>query len=200
MFGGRMIADLDRTLQYLLEQELPADVVSQVAISFEPPDVDFPPSTVSLPAIDLFLYDIRENLDLRSNEWIFERESDLEIRRRRAAVRINCSYLITAWASNGTQRPSQDEHQLLGLIMMVLLRHRTITQDYLQGALRQQDIPLPTTVLQSGTLQSMGEFWQALGGKPKAAINFTVTIGADPYDPITIPLVRETTTTIEDEP
>jgi hypothetical protein len=26
-------------------------------------------------------------------------------------------------------------------------------------------------------LQSVSEFWQALGGKPKAALNYTVTIG-----------------------
>jgi hypothetical protein len=33
-------------------------------------------------------------------------------------------------------------------------------------------------------LQSVSEFWQALGGKPKAALNYTVTIGIVPDRPI----------------
>jgi hypothetical protein len=36
---------------------------------------------------------------------------------------------------------------------------------------------LPSSTLQPGRLQSVGEFWQALGGKPKAALNYTITIG-----------------------
>jgi hypothetical protein len=46
--------------------------------------------------------------------------------------------------------------------------------------------------LQPGQLQSMGEFWQALGGKPKAALNYTVTIGVAPHAPEeTGPLVTD---------
>ena len=67
-----MIHDLDTTLKALLEKEIPKgdlqDHAVTVTISFERPDPDFPPSGVALPAIDLFLYDVRENHDLRSNE------------------------------------------------------------------------------------------------------------------------------------
>lgn len=38
-------------------------------------------------------------------------------------------------------------------------------------------------MLQPGRLQSVGEFWQALGGKPKAALNYTVTIGVFAHEP-----------------
>jgi uncharacterized protein DUF4255 len=68
-----MIDDLDRTLEELLRRELPPDLVTQVTISFVTPDDQFPPSSVSLPAIDLFLYDLRENRELRTNEWQLER-------------------------------------------------------------------------------------------------------------------------------
>ena len=71
-----MIDDLDRTLADLLKSQLASGLADQVAISFAPPDSDFPPSTVSLPAIDLFLYDIRENADLRSEPWRHERTAD----------------------------------------------------------------------------------------------------------------------------
>ena len=61
-----MIHDLDKTLEELLKRGLPPsligpDALTPVAISFAPPDDDFSKS-VSRQAIDLFLYDVRENL------------------------------------------------------------------------------------------------------------------------------------------
>src|SRR5262245_38845127 len=121
-----MINDLDSTLEQLLKQELPASLVGQVAISFAAPDDKFPPSSVSLPAIDLFLYDVRENRELRSNEWTVERRPDGTASRTRAPVRVDCSYLITAWPSESSPNPAKDEHMLLGEVMVVLLRHPVI--------------------------------------------------------------------------
>jgi len=179
-----MIGDLDSTLQELLARELPGDLVDQVTISFATPDDEFPPTSVTLPAIDLFLYDVRENRELRTNEWQIERHSDGRITRQRPAVRVECSYLITAWASKHSNNPAQDEHYLLGEVMKVLLRHPTIPAVLLQGSLAGQEPPLPAITLQPGRLQSLGEFWQALGGKPKAALNYTVTIGVDVHKPV----------------
>ena len=62
-----MLDDLDMTLEQLLKKELPAAIVSQVTITFDTPDGKFPPQSVTLPAVDLFLYDVRENRELRSN-------------------------------------------------------------------------------------------------------------------------------------
>ena len=58
-----MINDLDSTLRTLLKRELPPYLASQVSISFDPPDDQFPPQAITLPAIDLFLYDVREDHD-----------------------------------------------------------------------------------------------------------------------------------------
>jgi uncharacterized protein DUF4255 len=191
-----MINDLDRTLEELLMHELPAELVSseastRVTISFATPDDQFPPASVTLPAIDLFLYDVRENRDLRSNEWIVERQSDGSTTKKRPPVRVECSYLITAWASGSSTNPAMDEHRLLGEVMMVLLRHTTLPQEVLQGDLINQHPPLPAVTLQPGRLQSLGEFWQALGGKPKAALNYTVTIGAVVHKPVEAEVVTE---------
>lgn len=175
-----MIDDLDRTLEDLLKRELPSDLVSQVTISFATPDGQFPPSSVSLPAIDLFLYDVRENTELRSNDWRLERGDDGSMVRRRAPVRVDCSYLVTAWPSDNSTTPARDEHHLLGEVMKALLRHSTLPAAVLHGSLEGQEPPLPASTLQPGRLQSLAEFWQALGGKPKAALSYTVTIGVDP--------------------
>lgn len=180
-----MIDDLDRTLETLLLRELPTELVSPeaatpVTISFATPDDQFPPPSVTLPAIDLFLYDVRENRDLRSAEWIVERASDGRATRKRPPVRVDCSYLVTAWASDSSPDAAGDEHRLLGEVMKVLLRHAEIPPAVLQGSLRGQEPPLPAITLRDGRLQSLGEFWQALGGKPKAALHYTVTFGVEP--------------------
>jgi hypothetical protein len=95
--------------------------------------------------------------------------------------------------------PSEDEHRLLGEVMKVMLRHSTIPTEVLQGSLKGQEPNLPAIVLQPGHLQSMGEFWQALGGKPKAALNFTVTIGVEPFKAIDTKLVLEKIIAIKPE-
>jgi hypothetical protein len=179
-----MIDDLDRTLEELLKRELPPELVDQVTISFAVPDDQFPPSSVTLPAIDLFLYDVRENRELRTNEWVVERNGNGTATKKRAPARVECSYLITAWSSKSSTTPAQDEHRLLGEVMQVLLRHATIPEPALQGSLAGQEPPLPTVTLLPGHLQSMGEFWQALGGKPKAALNYTVTISVAVHKPV----------------
>ena len=192
-----MIDDLDRTLEALLTRELPPGLVpQQVKISFATPDDQFPPASVTLPAIDVFLYDLRENRDLRSNEWWVERPSTGPVTKQRPPVRLDCSYLITAWPSASSTNPAQDEHRLLGEVIRALLRHPTIPSWALQGSLQGQEPPLATSALQDGRLQSLAEFWQALGGKPKAALSYTVTIGvlAEPPmevgPPVTDRLVR----------
>lgn len=172
-----MIHDLDRTVEELLRRELAPALLDQIGISFAAPDSEFPPASVKLPAIDLFLYDIRENVDLRSTGWITDRGNDGAASRRRAPVRIDCSYLITAWSSDSSSARALDEHRLLSEVIKVLLRHPSLPESLLQGSLKGQEPPLPSSTLQPGRLQSVAEFWQALGGKPKAALNYTVTIG-----------------------
>jgi Pvc16 N-terminal domain len=186
-----MIDDLDRTIAALLRRELPPALAQQVQISFATPDDQFPPQSVTLPAIDMFLYDVRENLELRSNEVYVQRSSDGTSTKSRAPSRVDFSYLVTAWPSATVPDPAQDEHRLLGEVMRALLRHRTIPEDVLQGVMAVQELPLPTSTLQPGRLQSLGEFWQALGGKPKAALNYSVTASVEIFAPEEVRLVTE---------
>ncbi len=191
-----MIHYLDQSLKALLEHELPhfftqAAKTTQVTISFVTPDGDFPPPSVPLPAIDMFLYDIRENRELRSNEYQTRRNGGTSAQLTRYPVRVECSYLVTAWGKDNSSPSVEDEHRLLGEVMKVLLRHPTIPEKILHAKLQDQATSLPTIVLQPGRLQSPGEFWQALGGKPKAAFHYTVTMNIDVYEPTDVPLVTE---------
>jgi hypothetical protein len=181
-----LLHELDQTLAALLKRELPGR--DQITVSFAAPDDQF---SVKLPAVDLFLYDVRENLELRSNDDVIERQADLTSIRFRPPVRVDASYLITAWpgVGGGQDDASEDEHKLLSAVMRTLLRFPKLPRELLKGSLATQDLPLPVSTLQPGRLQSLGEFWQALGGKPKAALNYTVTLSVDVSEPERQPLV-----------
>lgn len=184
-----MIDDLDRTLEELLRQELPSALVEQISISFSTPDNDFLTKSLKPPAINLFLYDLRENLELRNNQWAIERQTNGTATKRRPSVRVDCSYIVTAWPGD-VPNPQIDEHRLLGEVMKVLLRHPKIPAQVLQGNLKGQEPPLRATSLRPSQLQSLGEFWQAMGGKPKATLNYTVTIAVPVHAAVeTVPVV-----------
>jgi hypothetical protein len=180
--------DLDATLAALLADELP---VENVTISFAAPDDQFPPSGVGLPAIAFFLYDIRENRGLGADRFTLN-AADGRVTRARNPVRVDCSYLITAWPSESAPDPAADEHRLLGEVMKVLLRHTRIPAEHLRGELIDQEPPVPTRFLAESQLHSLGEFWQAMGGKPKATLQYGVTIGLDVFEPVDVgPQVTE---------
>jgi hypothetical protein len=184
-----MFQDLDATLTALLEKEFS---IKNVTVSFATPDDQFPPSNVRLPAISFFLYDVRENYGLRSNQWETEQQPTGEFTRKRPPVRVDCSYLITAWPSATAPNPAQDEHRLLGEVMKVLLRHRTVPADYLQGELKTQEPPVRAKLIAENQLHSLGEFWQAMGGRPKATLHYAVTLSVDIFEPIPIgPAVKQ---------
>ena len=174
-----MLDDLDRTLREVLVRHVPD--LDADHLHFEPPDADFTPV---VPAVDLFLYDVRENRDLRTNDWELDRPGNGSVARHRAPRRVDCSYLITAWAGDPLS-----EHRLLGRVLRALLQSPVIAGDTPQGELAGQQ--LPTSILQPSLLQGIGEFWQAIGNKPRAAVHLTVTVAVDIAAPTTVPEVRE---------
>ena len=181
-----MIDDLDRTLKNLLEDPecgLP-ELDPSPAITFGAPDSKFAPTP---PAINLFLYDVRENRELRSNEVEVQRSEDGKALLSPPPPRVDCSYLITAWAADGA---ADAEHKLLGAVMRVLLCSATLPAHVLQGELRNQHVALPVSTLQPSRLPSIGEFWQA-GGRPKAALNLTVTVSVPIAKPRSEHIVTE---------
>ena len=169
-----MIDDLNRTLKKLLEKELPITRnPPEINISFVPP---YTMKTVEMPAIDLFLYDLREDLevrhsDLRTFVWNKTDPTGCSVP---TAPNVRCSYLITAW-SNATDAV-MEEHTLLGRVIKALYRNPILPEDVLVGALQNLPIQPRAFVLQPSELKSMGEFWQAMGDKPRPSIHYSVTM------------------------
>ena len=195
-----MIEDLSKSIKALLEYELLTpgqEVIPNLSISFAQPDQNFPPASVTKPAVNLFLYDVREDLKLRHNEWFSHQPAPAagcEIRRQ--PLLIECSYLITAWSDSATAA-ANDEHTVLSAIIRALRRYNSLPDtlpdkinpsgspvQILQGAMAGSN-PLPRAfTIQDGYLQSLGEFWRSMGHGPKPRFNFSVTIAVDVHDPI----------------
>lgn len=165
-----MIDDLSEALSSLL-----SPAMDQAQIVFDQPSEAFKPKRKTL---NLFLYDIRENLELRSNEPRIEPRAAGRVAIQRPPFRIACSYLITAWAVDGPEPPLQ-EQRLLAQVLAVLLRYPTIPAALLRGGLKGQEPPLPLLVAQADGLKAPHEFWTAIGNKLRPSITATVTIGME---------------------
>lgn len=174
-----MLHDLDTSLEALLHGQLPADLREQTTISFASPGSDFPPPAVTLPAISLFLYALSENHELRSSRPDWQIQPDRTAVRRPNPVRVDCHYLVTAWARDGVPNPEQDEHRLLGAAMVALLRHRSLPAEALRGSLKDSGSPVRTSVLHGEHVRSIADFWKVLGGKPRPSFSLIVTVALD---------------------
>jgi hypothetical protein len=181
-----LFQDLDATIAELLKRELPADLVSQITIAFATPDATFPPNYITLPAINLFLVGIQENLELRRMGHNTEHvKSDGRVVAKRAPRRIDCLYMVTAWATSTVSRPEQDEHRMLGEAVRVLLRHVELPAEVLQGDLKNQPYPVRTKIMATPE-RGRAEYWQALGGRPRTIFDYTVTLSVDIEEPILV--------------
>lgn len=198
-----MLHDLDSTIEALFKKDRPdlfaeTKKSQQVAISFARPDQDFLKSSgVTLPAVDLFLYDVREYVDVRRNEVsVTVDKAAGKATEKPAPLRVNCSYLVTAWSKTNAM---VDEHRLLGDVMTLLLRYREIPSDVLQGSLKKTEPHLRALGLREAQLSSLGEFWQAIGGKAKTALHYRITVTVDPYQAVDVPVVTKKVTKLKSE-
>lgn len=178
-----MIRDLSETLRTILDDPGLAASFPELAaaqIVFDHPVESFNPAQTTM---NLFLYDIRENVELRSNEPMVTRLNDRQALIQRPPLRVSCSYLITAWPVGGTESALQ-EHQLLGQALQVLSCYPSIPDKFLHGKLKDQKPALPMMVARSDGLKDPSEFWTALGNKLRPSITATVTISMEKADPI----------------
>jgi hypothetical protein len=152
-------------------------------------------SSLSRPTVNLYLYDIHENSELREYDWTVERNQDNTSTRTRAPVRVSLSYLITVWTT-----AIEDEHRLLTYVLTALFRNQSIPPDLLQGELAGKDYLLFTEVAQpDGVLKNPADFWGALDNHLKPSITYVVTIPLDLDVAFTAPIVSTRVLAVRDE-
>ena len=174
-----MIDALDRILMDFIQSNVSA-LAGPMQIGFAPPNDDWRMNVASgnTDRLNIYLYDLREDLKLRSNDRTVTQANGWSTARR-APPLLDCWYLITAWSpviqTPGVE-PSLDEHQLLGAVAEVLFRHRSIriadvygpaipipshrTIASVPGPLQTEELPLE--VGPTDPSQELLEFWSSM--------------------------------------
>ncbi|HET7771341.1 MAG TPA: DUF4255 domain-containing protein [Chloroflexota bacterium] len=168
-----MLADLDETIRHFLIDYAPLDT-TEIDISFETPDREWS-SRLSRPTVNCFLYELRENHDLRQTGFDVTRENGAYVRKKEP-IRIDATYQVSVWAQG-----AEDEHQLLWHVLATLARHPVIPEDTWEGVVREQPLALQTRVAQPDEgPRNMAELWQSIDNRVRPTITYTLTVALDP--------------------
>ena len=163
-----MIHEVDAALLALIERE--ATGTRDVEVVFDAPTKDWA-GRRNAPTIDVYLYDIREDLRRRERGLLNEYDDGRIAARHLPPRFFKLSYLVTAW----TQRP-EDEHRLLSSLLSCFLRHEALPDDLLTGPLAELGISVPLTIaLPPPEDRSFADVWSALGGELKPSLDIVVS-------------------------
>jgi hypothetical protein len=189
-----VINPLDGMLRDLIQSRIPT-LAGPTQVGFSPPNADWKAAVASAgeERLNLYLYDLRENLPLRSNELRSITKNGLTTIDM-PSPRLDCTYLITAWspvAVTPLLEPAREEHALLYRTLAVLMRARPLVAQevyavavpsgmtftaFETGARPLVDQPLPVSVAHPGVVNEPAEFWTTMKVDQRPAIHLTVTI------------------------
>ena len=189
-----MIDPLNDILRDLIQSRIAA-LAAPTQVCFEPPDDAWAHgvATAGEERLNIYLYDLRENRKLRTNErtrtpqdgWYLETHFP---------PRLDCHYVITAWSpavfNPGTVEPTKDEHVRLYEVLAVLMRHRPLAarEVYAPGIpipsgrtiaavpapLATDDLPLEAVA--PDDVRHLGDFWTTMRRVWKPVLELVVTI------------------------
>jgi hypothetical protein len=164
-----MIQDVDESLRALIRRDALAG--TEVEVALDAPTREWSARRNS-PTLDMYLYDIREDLRRRENGMIDVYDDAGRITARQRPPRyFKLSYLVTAW----TQRP-EDEHRLLAAVLACFLHQDSLPVDILAGRLAGTKLPIAVTIaLPPPEDRALSDVWSALGGELKPSLDLVVT-------------------------
>ncbi|SFU61331.1 DUF4255 domain-containing protein [Xenorhabdus koppenhoeferi] len=166
MLKTQTIIDVNNAMKTMLEKYLG----NKFVISFVLPELDTRPSN---EMVSVFLYDIHEDLQLRTTESRAFNTSSGKLLPGR--VNIKCNYLITYWESTRSEidlsspdsQPDNQAIKVMSQVLNALINNRQLTG--IPGAYTQVVPP-------KESLNSLGNFWQSLGNRPRLSLNYSVTV------------------------
>jgi hypothetical protein len=167
-----MINEVTESLEAFLKQPGLPPPLRDAAIRFDRPT---DPYSIDQATVNLYLYEIKENLELRNNEPVLRRVGNTTFIDK-PPYRVNCMYLVTAWPVDGVDLPQQ-EHLLLSQVLQLIAGTPTLPATFLTPALLLQEPPLPMLVVQPDGVRNPAEFWAAIGNRLKPSLLLSVTVG-----------------------
>lgn len=178
-----MLADLDDTLRHLLTAEIPIRN-SEIDVKFDQPKREWS-ARLSKPTINLFLYDMRENVLLKRQQFDMTRHDGRTATQQRSAYRLDFTYMITSWAAQ-----PEDEHRLMSRTLQALFKFPTLPASRLRGKLRRQPYPIPLQLARHDKLTNPAELWSALDNELRPGTSLIITLALNPWDEISGPAVQ----------
>lgn len=179
-----MIHEVTESLEAFLKQPGLDPPLRDAAIRFDRPT---DPYSLDQTTVNLFLFEVREHLELRSNEPVVRRvagQSTVEP----PAYRVQCLYLVTAWPLGGTDLPKQ-EHQLLSQVLQLIGGAPILPPAFLTPNLLLQEPPLPMMLIQPDGVRNPAEFWAAIGNRIRPSLMLSVTVSLQVFDTDVYPSV-----------
>ncbi|MFP1624753.1 DUF4255 domain-containing protein [Streptomyces sp. 5K101] len=165
-----MIHEVDEALRDLVRAEAVGEG-ADVEVVFDAPTREWA-ARRNTPTVNLYLYDIREDLRRRSRgrQNIYDEQGRVTARTLPPRY-FKLSYLISAW----TQRP-EDEHRLLSALLACLLRHDALPAGRLGPELTATGLPVPVSIaLPPPEDRAFADVWSALGGELKPSLDVVVS-------------------------
>ncbi len=189
-----MIPDIDNVLRTILEREMKLRK-GEVEIVFDQPKREWS-ARLNRPTINLYLFDVRENIDLRRSEQpVITNNPDGTVMIEHNPLRIDLLYLLTGWA-----REIQDEHRLLSEALSALLRYPFLPDDLLPESLKGQAMPIRLEVAHHTILEKITDLWTTLDNELHPGVRLMVTISIAPFRPETAKPVATTEMRYMQEP
>lgn len=145
---------------------------SDVDISFDAPTKEWIERLIR-PTLSLFLFDVRENVDLRQTSFQSTRLNG-RAERRLPPRRIDLRYLVSAHTTE-----TDDEHRLLWRALATLMKAPELPVAILPEELLRYDVPLAVRVAQSDDSSRLLDLWGGLGTEPHPAFCCVVTAPLD---------------------
>ena len=172
-----MISLIDGAIEDFFREEASLSVAD---ISFQIPTKAWSSGLEKAP-INLYLFDIRENTELRKNEWETVTRSDSTVTQQKPPARVDLFYMITAYSDKEKNAKIFEEHQLLSRMLAVVHNFAFIPEDpYLIDNLPGiSPIPkIPIEAVHPKFLDEQGGFqlWSAIDQFLKPAVYIKVTV------------------------
>lgn len=162
-----------------------------VTVTFDPPARPWI-QALKTPAVNFFLFDIRENAHRR--DVMYEQVRDEEGRvvgHRPPALRYDLHYTITVWGA-----PIAMEHRILALVLRCFGSLATVPRDLLPEALAQ----LPNEVYLTTAPGTKRGMFLNLAGEVKAGFELTATVAMPVPDAPAAPPVSQAQVTVGPKP
>jgi Pvc16 N-terminal domain len=166
-----VIHDADHSLEAWLGSMLPPGA----GVRFDAPDPGWARRPPERPFLNVFLYDIAEDIDALTGDSALIRDQNGQgVAWQPPVRRYRLSYLLTAWSADVSA-----DHELLGSVMAGCAASAVIPADCLRGALLEAGLPVqlrcaPPRGEPGSVAAGTAGLCQALGVPPRAALTLVL--------------------------